>query len=179
MTPDQNQTAAPAEDPQFIQQVVESPLVKGVMSGDTPPLYAPLSLFGEQPEPKIQQLQRALASVNLGLDVAPKSGAVVLFNPKIYSRDEIMKADESGQLESIAIALEADGAGQAPGASPTQAPSPAPAPAAAGISAGLTGGPAGAPAALAARTQALAPKPPVKQPMPSQGIMNGLLSRAS
>lgn len=170
------QAVPPTDDP-FLKGVFESPIIKQLQSGDVPPVYLSPSIFGQHAEAVVPKLQQALPSIGLGILNAPKSGVLVAFNPKIYTPDEILQADSQGQLDQIAVPLQAQGQGGAPAGAPAAPAAPAPAPASpAPIAAGLMGG---SDPLQKARAQTMAPKPPVKQPLPSQGIINGLIGRAT
>lgn len=182
--------ATPATQDPFLKGVFDSPLIKAVQSGDSPPIYAPPSIFGSHAPQVVPKLLQGVQQIGLGAIEAPKAGAIVVFNPKLWSKEEILQADAKGQLDQVAIPVQVQGSqgaqgGAAPQADPNAAAQPPQAaPAAPGGASAIAGqlfGGGGAPSAdpaQAARLAAQQPQPPVKKPMPSQGILNSLTSRA-
>ncbi len=168
----------PAEDAMtldgFVEQFGKSPIVQQLRSGSPAAIYAPQSVFGENADQAIAMIEYAAPSLGLDLVQAPKSAVYVFFNPEKVKAEDILSADEAGTLDQIATA--AEGMTEGGAAAPAAAESPVAPPQ--NVAGGLL--PAGAEDDLMrARVGTLAPKPPTKQPLPSQGIVNGLLQRAT
>jgi hypothetical protein len=149
-----------------------------VKSGDIPALFASPDLFGERAGVVLPAIKSAADAEGLGYADAPKSGGFVVFNPSAVTAEAIAAADEAGTLGEIAAVLSAAEGAAAEETAATEEAAAAPAAAPTNVAAGLL--PAGAEDDLmAARIGNLEPKPPVKQARPSQGIINGLLARAT
>jgi len=166
-----------ALDPAVIaERMAQSPVIQGLLTGDTPPVYGTPDMLSPDAQQDIPGLQSALSQQGLGFVQAPTSQVFVLFNPSVWSQEEILAADEAGTLDQIAAPLSGAGA-QQPGAAPT---APAPAPIAAGL-AGAVGAPsAGSQTDLTAtRTNNVITQPPTRSASPASGqIFNGLIKRA-
>lgn len=178
---------SPSTDDPFLKGVFESPIIKQLQSGDVPPIFVTPAAFGPHAADLFPKLQQGLPQIGLGVVAAPKSGALVAFNPQLTHPDEILKADAEGKLDTVALPLQtqfnsgstqgaAPAAPQAPGA-PAAAPDAAPATPPQSVTAGLISNPNTDPLQRQ-RAAGMAPQPPTKQAMPSSGILNGLLGRA-
>lgn len=168
---------------QFAQHFANTAIAKSVIAGDPKAVFASPSLFGDNAQQTFDAIDYVAPQLGLGILKAPKSGDFVLFNPKLVKDADIIAADQAGTLDQLAVDATTLGATPGNGAQPAADGAPAPAPDAAPVPPhNIAGGllPAGAQDDLtAARVGNLLPKPPVKRALPAQGIINGLVQRAT
>jgi hypothetical protein len=165
----------PAADQNFnleVNQVAELPPVKAVLEGKTAAVYAdenatsPLAL-------SIGRNFTKLGELGLGLYRSP-SKKVVMFNPNVIDGAELKKADQSGQLDKIAVSLDTFEQAQAPAAGEESPAAGATQP----LSKGLT--PRAQSRLAGTRIKALMDdEEPTARPVPGGGrILNSFLQRA-
>lgn len=164
----------------YAAAITSSPIFQHLVSGELPAAYAAPSVFGDHAQAVLPVLKNIVAEHKLGFADAPKSGVFVVYNPKKVTAEQVAKADADGKLNDIAAPLERQSTDGAPadGAAPAaDASAAAPAAPPQNVAGGLL--PAGAEDDLMrARVGSLTPKPPTKQGLPSQGIVNDLVGRA-
>lgn len=200
-SPDAAPAAAPAAAPQgapaipqtsdpFLKGVYANPVIQQLAAGHLPAVYASPTIFGQHAPQVIPKLAQGLSAIDLQMIEAPKNQVLVVFNPKSISAQDILHADASGTLGKVAAPLQTGGASapapnsppppQAPAANATPAPAnPQQSPAPAMVSQDLFKAPDARGPIAQQRNRNLTPQPPVGQPLPSQGILNGLFKRAS
>lgn len=85
------------------QELLRIPAMQALMAGSPPAVSAPLEAFAKRPEAKLfVQNKDDLLKAGLAFYKALSGDLGVVFNQLYISGDEIKKADQAGQLTSIA-----------------------------------------------------------------------------
>jgi len=173
----ETQPATPRFDPSSV------PFLKSVIEADEPGFTATDEDLKRPELVPVVQNYKQLPEAGLSLYRSKSGGLYAVFNPEVFTGEEIQQFDAKGQLDQVLppIATLLGGGGAKPGigeAPPTEAaPAPAASPAPAPVAGSAPPSPQGPLVRARAKASALDLAAPTKKPQPGAGAVSQGLGR--